>query len=122
MAEIFQSKYTAEEIEQIFDHVNDKNPQIEANTQDIARLKELIQDRNIIDIVWVSELPTEDISTKTIYMLKDESSTEESNVYAEYAYNEETGWECIGSVNTSVVLETCTDEEIIEMVNGIWGE
>lgn len=122
MAEIFKSKYTAEQIEEIFDHVNDKNPQIDKNTEDINKLKEWIENNNIISIEWPEELPTENISTKTIYMIKDTESTVENNIYIEYVYNENTGWEIIGKINTSINLSNYTDQEITEIINRIWGE
>lgn len=122
MAEIFKSKYTAEQIEEIFDHVNDKNPQIDKNTEDINKLKEWIENNNIISIEWPEELPTENISTKTIYMIKDTESTIENNIYIEYVYNENTGWEIIGKINTSINLSNYTDQEITEIINRIWGE
>lgn len=95
-----------------------------------------------LEIKWVNELPIEDISTSTIYMVKSAESTEENNIYAEYVYNETDGWEMLGtyeagSVDLSeyytssqidemfsnfITIENYTDEEITEMVNGIWSE
>lgn len=43
MPEVFQSKYTAEEIEQIYDHVNDKNHQIDVNTEEIEKVKAALE-------------------------------------------------------------------------------
>ena len=40
MAEVFKSKYTAEQIEEIFDHVNEKNEQIILNKEAIEKLQE----------------------------------------------------------------------------------
>lgn len=142
--EAFQSKYTAEEIEGVFDLVNAKGKQIDTNAQEIAqikqettemkqetaqiavnaqeiaKIKQQMESKEMFDIQWVEELPEEEISTATIYMVRDESATDENNLYAEYVYNEETGWECIGTVNATVSVTGCTDQEIIDMVNGIW--
>lgn len=124
MAEVFKSKYTAEQIEEIFDHVNDKNPIIAQNTEDIVQIKAWMEANEFLNIEWVDALPEENISTKTIYMLKDETATEGENLYAEYVYKKDAGWEVIGTVNVggSTDFVSCTDEEIIEMVNGIWTE
>ena len=89
---------------------------------------------------WVDVLPKENISTATIYMLKDEKSTEVNNIYIEYVYKEDSGWEIIGSLNAGSIelenyydkeetealiqtfMEAYTDDEVIAMVNGIWSE
>lgn len=89
---------------------------------------------------WVDVLPKENISTTTIYMLKDEKSTEENNIYIEYVYKEDSGWEIIGSIDAGSVdlenyynkeetdallqtlMEAYTDNEIIAMVDEIWSE
>ena len=97
------------------------------------------------EIKWVNELPTEEISTSTIYMVKSEESTAENNIYAEYVYHETDGWEMLGTyeagsidltgyytsaqidemlanLNVDVTIENYTDEEVTAMVNGIWSE
>lgn len=62
-----------------------------------------ITDTSTFSITWVEELPTENISTSTIYMVKNTESTEENNIYDEYAYNETSGWEVLGSLNTGSI-------------------
>lgn len=78
---------------------------IDALVENNTRMKEWVNtqigDINVIDILWVEALPTENISTKAIYMVRNESrSTEISNIYTEYIYNETTSsWEVIGQVD-----------------------
>lgn len=95
-----------------------------AMEQNNSTLKEWINTQlanmSTFNIVWVEKLPTEDISTSTIYMLKNTESTDENNIYDEYVYNETSGWEVIGSLNTGSVdlseyynkTETYSKEEI----------
>lgn len=79
-----------------------------------------IANNSTFSISWIEELPTENISTSTIYMLKNTESTDENNIYDEYVYNETSGWEVIGSLNTGSVdlseyynkTETYSKEEI----------
>lgn len=100
-----------------------------------------IGDVKVITIEWVEVLPTENISTATIYMLKDANSTKENNIYVEYVYKEDTGWEILGTVDAGSVdlanyynkeeidnllanltMESYTDEEITAMVDEVWSE
>lgn len=100
-----------------------------------------IGDVKVITIEWVETLPTENISTATIYMLKDANSTKENNIYVEYVYKEDTGWEILGTVDAGSVdlanyynkeevdnllanltMESYTDEEITAMVDEVWSE
>jgi len=102
-----------------------------AMEQNNSTLKEWINTQlanmSTFNIVWVEELPTEDISTSTIYMLKNTESTDENNIYDEYAYNETTGWEIIGSLNTGAIdlseyynkTETYSKEEIDKLLSDI---
>ena len=41
--EAFQLKYTAEEMQQLFDHVKDKHNKIDLNAEEIEKIKEQIQ-------------------------------------------------------------------------------
>lgn len=118
-----------------------------AMSQNNAKMKEwvtsLVGDVKTIGIKWVDALPTEGISTSTIYMVKSAASTEENNIYVEYVYKEGTGWEKFGTVdagttdltgfynkteidemiaNLDVTIENYTDEEVTAMVNGLWSE
>lgn len=100
-----------------------------------------IGDVKVISIEWVEVLPTENISAATIYMLKDANSTKENNIYVEYVYKEDTGWEILGTVDAGSVdlanyynkeevdnllanltMESYTDEEITTMVDEVWSE
>lgn len=100
-----------------------------------------IGDVKVITIEWVETLPTENISAATIYMLKDANSTKENNIYVEYVYKEDTGWEILGTVDAGSVdlanyynkeevdnllanltMESYTDEEITAMVDEVWSE
>ena len=115
-----------------------------AFAQNNAKMKEWVaaqvSAQKTFDIQWVDALPTTDISTSTIYMLKDISSTKENNIYIEYVYKEDGGWEIIGSIDAGSVnlenyynkeetealiealMEAYTDEEIIAMVDEVWSE
>jgi hypothetical protein len=64
-----------------------------------------VNDVEIFTIEWVQELPTENISTSTIYMIKNEKdSVDENNIYTEYVYNStDAKWEIIGRVEAGAV-------------------
>ena len=71
-----------------------------------------------VNIKWIKngELPTENISTTTIYMVKDSTSTKKNNIYDEYIYNEETGWELLGKANLNDInLNNYYDKEEIDI-------
>jgi hypothetical protein len=91
---------------------------------------------NTASIEWVDILPTKDISTTKIYMLKNTSSTKKQNIYDEYVYNETTGWEILGQVDVSNIdmsdyynkkeidellknNSNYTDEEVQEAISAI---
>lgn len=65
-----------------------------------------------------TSLPTENISTSTIYLVKDETaSTDTGNVYNEYIYINGV-WENIGSTKTTVDLsQYSTTEELSQMLS-----
>jgi hypothetical protein len=58
---------------------------------------------SIISIEWPDILPTENISTSTIYMIKNSNSEKNKNLYDEYVYNETSGWEILGQVDTGSI-------------------
>lgn len=117
-----------------------------AMLQNNTKMKEWVNAQigniQIFSIQWVESLPEEDISASTIYMVKDEASTGENNIYVEYVYNEtESSWEILGKFDANnidltgyytktevdgllanLTIENYTDEEITTMVNGIWSE
>lgn len=70
----------------------------------------------------VTTLPTESILTSTIYLIKDETaSTDTENIYNEYIYVNG-AWENIGSTKTTVDLSNYytkeeTEEKIIELIS-----
>lgn len=80
-----------------------------ALTQNNTKMKDWvtskINDVEIFTIEWVQELPTENISTSTIYMIKNEKdSVDENNIYTEYVYNStDAKWEIIGRVEAGAV-------------------
>lgn len=80
-----------------------------------------IGDMKIFSLEWVEKLPTENISSTTIYIVKNTSSTEENNIYTEYVYKQDIGWEILGTVNTgSIDLENYYNKiEINELIEGI---
>jgi hypothetical protein len=74
----------------------------------------------MFDIQWVDTLPTKDISSTTIYMIKNEDeSVDENNIYTEYVYKEDSGsWEILGRVEAGAVDLTgfYTKVEVDEML------
>lgn len=78
-----------------------------AMSQNNVKMKEwatnLVGNFKAFEIKWVNELPTENISTATIYMVKSTESTEENNIYNEYVYNETDGWEILGAYHACSV-------------------
>lgn len=117
-----------------------------AMSQNNTKMKEWVTTQignvKVFTISWVDVLPTEDISTSTIYLVKNAESTEGTNIYDEFVYNETTTkWESLGQVDTGTVdltnyynktevnellanltIESYSDEEITEMITTIWSE
>ena len=112
----------------------------EAMLENNVKIKEWVNAQfgkfNTASIEWVEVLPTKDISTTTIYMLKNTSSTNTQNIYDEYVYNETTGWEILGQVHVSNIdmsdyynkkeidellknNSSYTDEEVQEAISAI---
>lgn len=112
----------------------------EAMLENNVKIKEWVNTQfgkfNTASIEWVEVLPTKDISTTTIYMLKNTSSTNTQNIYDEYVYNETTGWEILGQVDVSNIdmsdyynkkeidellknNSSYTDEEVQEAISAI---
>lgn len=73
------------------------------NYYDKKKVNELINDLSTLSLKVVNELPTENISTKTIYLKRKESSPED-NSYDEYLYIED-HWELIGNTKFDVDLD-----------------
>lgn len=121
---------------------NLKNAMEQNNTKMKEWVTSQISNVKVITISWVETLPTENISTSTIYMVKSATATEGTNIYDEFVYNETAAkWESLGQVDTGSVdlsgyynkteidnlltnltLENYTDEEITEMITTIWSE
>lgn len=119
-----------------------------AMSQNNTKMKEWVTTQisnvKVIDIQWVEELPTTDISTNTIYLVKSDLSTITNNIYNEYIYKDDDTWEILGQVDAGSVdltnyynkeeidaliegidtgsVTSYTSEEITTMVSGIWGE
>lgn len=116
-----------------------------AMSQNNTKLKEWVMAQigkiSVINIEWTNALPTEEISTNTIYMIKNDSSTTTNNIYNEYIYNETSGWEILGQVDVgsidltdyytktevdnllaNISSSNYTDEEITTMITEIWSE
>lgn len=112
----------------------------EAMLENNVKIKEWVNAQfgkfNTASIEWIEVLPTKDISTTTIYMLKNTSSTNTQNIYDEYVYNETTGWEILGQVDVSNIdmsdyynkkeidellknNSSYTDEEVQEAISAI---
>ena len=118
----------------------------EAMSQNNTKMKEWVTAQignvKVIDIQWVETLPTEDISSTTIYLVKSDLSTITNNIYNEYVYHKDTGeWEILGQVDAGsvdlsnyynkteidellagITIASYTDEEITTMVTEIWSE
>ena len=119
----------------------------EALSQNNTKMKEWVNTQianvKIIEIKWVDTLPTTDISTSTIYLVKSGVSTITNNIYNEYVYKEDTGWEILGQVDAgsvdlsnyynkteidellegiTITIESYTDEEITNMISEVWSE
>lgn len=63
-----------------------------------------INNVKVISILWVDELPTTNISTSTIYLVKNEKNSKDTNnIYDEYIYKDDIGWEILGQVDAGSV-------------------
>ena len=101
-----------------------------ALTQNNTKMKEWVtskvNDVEIFSIEWVQELPTENISTSTIYMIKnEEESVDENNIYTEYVYNTtDAKWEIIGRVEAGAVDLTgfYTKVEVDKMLENFYSK
>ena len=63
-----------------------------------------INNVKVINILWVDELPTTNISTNTIYLVKNEKNSKDTNnIYDEYIYKDDTGWEILGQVDAGSI-------------------
>lgn len=94
----------------------------EAMAENNTKMKEWVNIQltniKVIGIEWIETLPTTDISTSTIYMLRNTSSTSEKNLYDEYVYKEGVGWEILGQVDVGTLnlSDYYTKEEINELL------
>lgn len=94
----------------------------EAIAENNIKMKEWVNTQltniKVIGIEWIETLPTTDISTSTIYMLRNISSTSEKNLYDEYVYKEGVGWEILGQVDVGTLnlSDYYTKEEIDELL------
>ena len=87
-----------------------------ALAQNNTKLKEWVNTQigniEMFSIEWVQELPTENISTATIYMIKDTNAAEGQNTYIEYVYNSTLAtWEVLGEFTSEVDLSGYYDKE-----------
>lgn len=116
---------------------NLKTALMQNNTKMKEWVNTQIGDIKVFSLEWLEELPTENISTTTIYLIKDVTSTKENNVYLEYVYKQDTGWEILGTVNAGSVdlanyydktaidemfAASYTDEEITAIIDEVWSE
>lgn len=68
----------------------------------------------------VSTLPTENISTKKMYLVLDADATIDSqNVYDEWLYINNK-WEKLGSTKMSVDIKDMTEEETTAFIDALW--
>lgn len=68
----------------------------------------------------VSVLPTEDISTKKMYLVLDaDASVDSQNVYDEWLYINNK-WEKIGSTKVAVDVKDMTAEETTAFIEALW--
>lgn len=80
----------------------------EAIAQNNVKIKEWVNTQignvKVISILWVDELPTTDISTSAIYLVKnEENSKDTNNIYDEYVYKDGVGWEILGQVDAGSI-------------------
>lgn len=79
----------------------------EAMAENNIKMKEWVNTQisniKVIAIEWVETLPTQDISTSTIYMIRNASSTSSKNLYDEYVYKDGAGWEILGQVDVGTL-------------------
>lgn len=90
-----------------------------ALTQNNAKMQEWVNsqigDIDLFSIEWVQTLPTTDISTSTIYMIKNENAEEGENIYTEYVYNSAlSAWEVLGELHAEVDLSGYYDKTEVD--------
>ena len=89
---------------------------IKLNDKDVATQEyvySLLSNLSSLDLQPVDTLPTENISTTSIYLLKS-NNTEETNIYEEYIYVNDK-WELIGTTKVDI-MENMSDAEGIGAV------
>ena len=96
----------------------------EAMAENNTKMKSWVtkQLNSLIGIEWIEVLPTKDIQTNVIYMLKnEEKSNQDKNIYDEYVYNNKTGeWEILGQVDVAIDLsEYYNKNEIDELLENL---
>ena len=116
---------------------NLKTALMQNNTKMKEWVNTQIGDIKVFSLEWLEELPTENISTTTIYLVKDDTSTKENNIYLEYVYKQDTGWEILGTVDAGTVdlanyydktaidemfAASYSDEEITAIIDEVWSE
>lgn len=111
-----------------FDDVENKaSTALQSN--DIATIngKKITSGGNIeIDLslyILAKELPTSGISTNKLYLVPQPSSSGANNVYVEYLYNEEIGWEKLGEYKQDISLDEYlktadADKKYMKLSNG----
>lgn len=76
----------------------------ENNTKMKTWVTTQINNVKVISILWVDELPTTNISTSTIYLVKNEKNSKDTNnIYDEYIYKDDIGWEILGQVDAGSI-------------------
>ena len=76
----------------------------ENNTKMKTWVTTQINNVKVISILWVDELPTTNISTSTIYLVKNEKNSKNTNnIYDEYIYKDDIGWEILGQVDAGSI-------------------
>lgn len=86
-------------------------------TNALITLKEMIKLLPILDIKVVEELPTEDISTTTIYLVKSDKTVDPDDMYSEYLYVNGK-WECLGTQKFDI-QNYYTKEEVNNLIADI---
>lgn len=85
----------------VLDQLKDIANDLKENTDDISALKEKMEEHPSLNFETVTELPTTDISSSTIYLKKLDNFLT-TDLYEEYVYiNGE--WELIGAKQTDAI-------------------
>ena len=84
--------------------------------KELQELKDMVSAIPKFSIEVVSELPKEGISTSTIYLVTNKDPQDE-NLYKEYIYIEDKGWELLGTQTSNINLSNYYTKEEVDNKN-----